>query len=164
MRQTSSTRWHSRSSILTAVTITLLFGCSGGGGDPHVHLATAIDCIGKADAIMDQVMAGAGPHTITKADYTQRYEYYKTALKETRLIDISLINKDNPILGEHCQNELLQGLEWVLKGEKKDDDRLKMSGQVLLDRFVEWYQSHKDEIRKSLSSNHMRGGLKYGVV
>jgi hypothetical protein len=53
-------------------------------------------------------------------------------------------------LGEHCQNELLQGLEWVLKGDKKDDDGLKMSGQVLLDRFVEWYQSHKDEIRKSL--------------
>jgi len=64
MRQTSSTRWHSRSSILTEVTITLLFGCSGGGGDPYVHLATAMDCIGKADAIMDQVMAGAGPHTI----------------------------------------------------------------------------------------------------
>jgi len=144
MHQLSNRLIHLSSSILVALTIVVLFSCSSGGGDPYAHLATAIDCVNKADAIMDQ--AGS---TISKEDSKKIDNFYRTALKEAKRIDFTSMNKDYATLGDRCKGELKKSLEWILEGDRKNDLRIQAAGVVLLARFIEWYQSIKDEIRKS---------------
>lgn len=144
MHQISTRSMHLSPSILTVLTITMLFGCSSGGGDSYTNLVTAIDCFNKAAYPHDDDQAES-----SDADRKEMLDYYRSALKSAKRIDVASMNKDYPTLGDRCKGELKKGLEWVLEGYKKNDEIEVMAGMALTQKFVDWYQSIKDEIRKS---------------
>jgi hypothetical protein len=128
------------------LSITLLFGCSGDKSDTVNHLAATIDYHNKAATISNK---GPAWSAYSKEDLEKITAYNRMALKEARLIDFEALNKDYATLGDHCQQELLKGLELMAEGDQKGDTKISLSGQVLMDRFGEWYHNHFDEIRKS---------------
>jgi hypothetical protein len=133
-------------SIWLVILIALFFACSGNKSDTVNHLAATIDYHNKAATISNKGPAWSAD---SKEDIEKIDAYNKMALEEARLIDFAALNKEYPSLGDHCQQELLRGLELMLEGNQKGDANMSLSGQVLLDRFGEWYHSHFDEIRKA---------------
>jgi hypothetical protein len=133
-------------SIYLVLSITLLFGCSSNKSDTVNHLASTIDYHNKAAAISNK---GPAWSAYSKEDLEKMTAYNRMALKEARLIDFEALNKDYATLGDHCQQELLKGLELMVEGDQNGDGQMSLSGQVLMDRFGEWYHSHFVEIRKA---------------
>jgi len=148
MHQVMAKRMKMNPSVWLVLLITLLFGCSRDkdhSAAPVLHLSAAIEAMSAAEAITNNARWGKtgkeGPEQIST--------YYKIALDEARLIDFAALNKDYPALGDHCQQELLRGLELIVEGDQKIDVKISSSGHDLFDRFLAWYAIHMGEILKA---------------
>jgi hypothetical protein len=112
------------------------------------HVSAAIDYHNKAAEIENNAAGGGVVGTISQAEWSAIISYDKKALEEAQQADISDMNRDYPGFGDHFQNEFIQGLRLVINnGDDWSTAPAFFKGQILIDRFGNWYEANWNAIR-----------------
>ena len=72
------------------------------------------------------------------------------ALAQAKQVDIKMLNSTMPDLGRHYQEEFIEGLTLYIEGFESGNAQAALEGQILMDRFGEWYSDNYKQIREKL--------------
>ncbi|MGD9486922.1 MAG: hypothetical protein AB7W47_02800 [Calditrichaceae bacterium] len=75
--------------------------------------------------------------------------FKKDALKEAVQIDIEKLNEVLNGFGDHYKKEFISGLELFIDGYENNDAEKIIMGQVLLEKWGNWYDDNIDKIKNS---------------
>lgn len=75
-------------------------------------------------------------------------DFKKKALEEARLVDIEDLNLHYPDFGNHYRDEFIKGLELFIEGFEKNDNLKIIAGQLLDEKWGEWYEKNVDSIKR----------------
>ncbi len=110
----------------------------------------------EADAAAARIInKQRSPGIVSQKDIDRIQQYRKTALHEARLVADIVLDKAHHQLREHWRNEYEKGLQLYIKTIESPDsyetyDHLlfdQMHGQLLLDRFTDWFNDHNQKIK-----------------
>lgn len=144
--------------MIGAIVLIAVLGCS-----PNVtwsdaerknaeHFFRALEAMQRATRLMNTAKPG-----VLQLGIEQIMEHQRTALAEARLVSDGVLDKAHPELRDHFRSEFQRGLELIILSEetglKSTDGRIReqieigTKGMVLLDKWVDWLNTHRAEIR-----------------
>lgn len=144
--------------MIGAIVLMVAHGCS-----PNVswsdaerknaeHFIRALEAMQRATRLVNAAKPG-----VLQLGIEEIMEHQRTALAEARLVSDTVLDKAHPQLRDHFRSEFQRGLELVILSEEtglqSKDGRLReqieigTKGLVLLDKWVDWLNSHRAEIR-----------------
>ena len=78
---------------------------------------------------------------------TRMWRHIERAYEYARTVTDSVLDKVHPQMRQHWRIEFEEGLRLRLKNWRTHDVRAEIEGQALLDRFGDWWNENKREIR-----------------
>lgn len=108
------------------------------------HFNKSLDFKNKATKVSN---AGGDTQKITEVEAMVRYN--KQALQEALLVDIQQLNSAYSGFGDHYKNEFIKGIELFNDGFEKNDSKMFLEGQILLDHWSTWFDDNFEAIKKS---------------
>jgi hypothetical protein len=116
--------------------------------DPAAPIIAAIGYHNNAAAIANNAGGTGAVKTISQADWKAIASYDKKALDEAQQVDISEMNSYYPGFGDHFKNEFFEGLRLIVdNGNEVANAPAFLKGQILVDRFGDWYEANANAIR-----------------
>jgi hypothetical protein len=116
--------------------------------DSAGHVIAAIGYHNSAAAIANKAGGTGAVGTLSPADWKAIVGYDKKALGEAEQADISEMNSDYPGFGDHFKNEFIEGLRLIVAdGNDWANAPAFLRGQILVDRFGDWYEANANAIR-----------------
>lgn len=116
--------------------------------DSASHVISAINYHNEAAAIANKSGGTGAVGVISSADWKAIYSYDEKALREAQQADISDMNRYYPGFGDHFKNELIEGLKLIVEdGNDSANAPGFLKGQILVDRFGNWYEANENAIR-----------------
>ena len=116
--------------------------------DSASHVISAIDYHNEAAAIENKAGDTGGVGVISSTDWKTIYRYDEKALDEAQKADISDMNRYYPGFGDHFKNEFIEGMRIIIKNANNPQHISELiRGQVLLDRFGDWYEANESAMR-----------------
>ena len=128
--------------ILGYLFIVFLISCSKSNVQ---HFSQSIDYCNQATRILN---AGGSYEFINPNDMETIVDFKKKALEEARLVDIEDLNLHYPDFGNHYRDGFIKGLELFIEGFEKNDNLKIIAGQLLDEKWGEWYEKNVDSIKR----------------
>lgn len=130
-----------KNSLITAITILVIISCQKNN---VIHFNASIEYSNKSASIINQ----GEDYTLVDSDSMAKIiNFYQQALLEAKQVDINILNNQFDGFGNHYKQEFVNGLEILIEGyEKHNQDRF-LQGEILLDKWSEWYYINIDSIR-----------------
>ena len=91
--------------------------------------------------------AGAPFSEISASDLDAMRAHMKNAYDYALLAENGALDKAHPELRQHREEEMIPGLRYRLANLDEGDVAAEIAGHQLLDRFGDWWNAHKQEIR-----------------
>jgi hypothetical protein len=138
----------SLSLLALVLIIFIISGCSSKSeNSENIKLfSESIDLSNSATIILNKI--GDENRQWTAEEYLQVLEHQKDSLSKAVLVDIEKLNKDYKDFGNQYKNNFINGLELMIAGwEERDNDKL-MQGQILDDKWENWYTDNINNIKK----------------
>lgn len=126
----------------------IISGCSSKNvNSENIKLfSESIDLSNSATIILNKI--GDENRQLTAEEYLQVLKHQKDSLSKAVLVDIERLNKDYKDFGNQYKNNFINGLELMIAGwEERDNDKL-MQGQILDDKWENWYTDNINNIKK----------------
>lgn len=144
--------------VATVYLSAILSSCSG---DPQwsaeelrnaQHFLTSLAAENAAAALVNRDPA-PGQEFMLGAEEILAFE--RTAFREAQSVSDAVLDKAHPLLREHFRGEYEKGLEAFIRsgelgmasGPSAEVLRLQLEGNALLDKWGDWLNSHRTEIR-----------------
>jgi len=89
---------------------------------------------------------------ISEDDWKIIEDFDSKALAEAKQVDIAALNNHYPGFGDHFRDEFMEGLSLILHYNRSTDTFMAfLNGQILLDKFADWYSPNFEKIRQANS-------------
>ena len=100
----------------------------------------------QSDLEAVRISNAGGPGLMERADVTKILSLEKTALMEASLVEDRILDKAHPELKQHFRNELQPVIQLKIQLLEGGPASLNFQIDSFEDKWVAWYNSHKDEI------------------
>lgn len=107
------------------------------------HFSNAIDYSNQAAQISNENHAD-----LRQKHIDQIITLYNSAIEEAKKVNIAELNADLDGFGTHFQDEFIKGLELQVEGFNGHDNKKLLQGQILSDKWGEWYTENYNQIKK----------------
>lgn len=91
--------------------------------------------------------AGEAFSTVSASDFDMMRSHLRKAYDYALLVEDIVLDKAHPELRQHWKEENIEGLRLRLINFDRGDAAAEIEGQRLFDRFVDWWNAHRQEIR-----------------
>lgn len=110
------------------------------------HLIASLNYANEANKIINK---GDAFTLVDTEEMEQIIDLHKKAIEEAVLVDINQLNNRLNNFGNHYRDEFIKGLELIVEGYEKHDNRKYMDGSLLLYKWGEWYTVNIDNIKNN---------------
>lgn len=93
---------------------------------------------------------------ISTEDWGQMTMHYQNALKYAETVTDEVLNKIHPEIRAHWRGEMEEGIRLRLINYQEDNTQAEIKGSELLDRFGDWWNANKPDIKIPSDSNTTR--------
>jgi hypothetical protein len=108
------------------------------------HFIKSIDYSNEGTRLINQ----GKPFGLISADTMNKIiSINKKALNEAIQIDINVLNNIVEEFGDHYKKEFISGLELYIDGYETNDAEKILMGQILLEKWGDWYDKNIDKIK-----------------
>lgn len=110
------------------------------------HLINSFNYANEANKIINK---GEAFTTVEPEEMDQIIDLHKKAIEEAKLVDINELNDRLNNFGNHYRDKFIKGLELIVEGYEKHDNRKYTDGSLLLYKWGEWYTANLDNIKNN---------------
>lgn len=134
--------------ILVLIIGLLLTGCLPMFTDSEniKHFSNSMGFSNQASQIINQWEGGISE--IDYSDIEKILNFNKQALSEALQVDIGSLNKDYENFGTYYKAYFIEGTKLYIEGTEENNNLESIEGQMLLDKWGDWYSENVDKIRK----------------
>jgi hypothetical protein len=112
------------------------------------HVKAAIEYHNKAAEVLKP--GENSIQVVPRSDREAIADYDAKALAEAEQADIAAMNRHHPGYGDHFRDEFIEGLRLIVENQRSGTAASAFSsvrGQMLVDKFGDWYVANVDAIR-----------------
>lgn len=142
--------------IILSFVALILSGCatSGSGTKDYTNINTIniLDSWADAQASTRIVNAGKAYESINVQEMTQILTLRKSALETAESIPDEYLDGVHLGLRQHFRNEYQKSLQLFIEAHDEGDNSKSITSGILSDRWADWYNLNKNEIRDGFIS------------
>lgn len=101
------------------------------------HLARSIEYKNESTRLVNE-----GGLTVKDKDMQKIVDLRRKALEESKLVDAEVLDRKYDGFSSHFTGEYVKGLQLFIAGYDEDDSSKFLEGQILLDKWGDWYESN----------------------
>jgi len=125
------------------------------------HLINSLNYENEATKIINK---GDAFNIVDPEEMDQIIGLHKKAIKEAKLVDINQLNNRLNNFGTHYRDEFVKGLELIVEGYEKHDNRKYMAGSLLRYKWGEWYKANIDNIKNNRKVETIPNTIKSSAI
>lgn len=114
------------------------------------HFAKSIELRNKAMNVLQRSMSGEIVGTIKEEKLNESLNLMRDSLREARNVRDKVLSKLHPELPSHYREEFCEGTRLMIQGFERADGQISLKGQLLEDKWGDWYDAHLHELRGKL--------------
>ena len=130
--------------LFLLLSATLLFSCSNSKKSSAEHFIRSIEYVNEAHKISNV----GNDSYLEYSELEDMVRLKQKVLHEARKVNISSLNKRFQGFGDSYEDLFIKGLILYIEGIEDENQSKLMKGQLLLDKWGDWYSSNINRIRQ----------------
>jgi len=120
------------------------------------HFGKSIQLKNEAISVLNEGISGEIVGTIEQKRLNESLNLMRGSLREAQNVRDGVLSKLHPDLPTHYREEFCEGIRLTIQGFEKADPQISLKGQLLQDKWGDWYEAHLHELRGKLSGRDIK--------